>query len=367
LALVLLQTPGVQGGRLGDDTTYYLAGRAVLTGDDPYANPSFRQWPAVAAAYAALALVPPGIALRVWPLAVAAAVALGGFLAWRSVEAEATAGRHHVGAVWASLVLLSLPTHFTVYLGQMTGLCFLAYVFGRTWRERRPFWAGIAFGAMAAKPHLALIALPAVLTASPAVVAGWFVGALMWPLASLVVGGPDGLVAFARQLLHVGQGGDGLISIALVDLVPATGAARTALQAGGLVVLGALLIGLVVRQWCASRPVPPGVLDAAAAAVLALLPYALFYDMLFAAPAMLRAGTRPTLLSRSLLVACWVLPVLAVVFRHQASFALALPALLPAAAALSCWVAVRSHPSQRSRGQPDRLVTSARTIASTGA
>ena len=121
LALVLLQTPGVHEGRLGDDTTYYLAGRAVLTGADPYANPSFRQWPAVAAAFSALALLPPGFALRVWPLGVAAAVAVAGVLVWRSVAVGSTAGLRRVGAVWTSLVLLGLPTLFTVYQGQSYG------------------------------------------------------------------------------------------------------------------------------------------------------------------------------------------------------------------------------------------------------
>ena len=168
----------------------------------------------------------------------------------------------------------------------------------------------------------------------------------------MAVGGPDGLVAFARQLHHVGQGGAGLISIALVDLFSATGAARTALQAGGLLVLGALLIELAVRRWRTGRPVALSVLDAAAAAVLALLPYALFYDLLLAAPALLRAGARPTLLSRSLLVACWVLPLLAVAFRHPIPLALAGPALLAPAAAIACWAAGSSHPPQRSRGEP---------------
>ena len=51
--------------------------------------------------------------------------------------------------------------------------------------------------------------------------------------------------------------------------------------------------------------------------MLAFLPYALLYDLVFAVPALLRAGARPALPSRFLLVACWVLPVLAVVIRHQ--------------------------------------------------
>ena len=329
--LVLLLASGrSRHGLLEDAGTYYQAGQAFLQGRNYYASPDFRHWPLVAALWAPLALLPPAAALRLWLLGLLAAVGGGSALLLRRLREEGAAP----GGRWATLTLAGAPMLLMLFLGQMSGLCFACFAAGLGWQRRRPWLAGCCFALMAAKPNLILLAAPALLGGPWAALVACALACLLWPLGSLLVGGPAMTRAFLLQLDNVKDSTNGLVASSLSSLLPLRGAPHQLVQGALLAALLAFLACLLVRRQRAGRPLTGEQVDLAAAVVLALLPYALVSDMLFLAPLLLRLGGRLDGRAKWLMAAWWLLPFVAsalTVVGGGGIAALYAPALLLAA------------------------------------
>jgi hypothetical protein len=230
------------------------------------------------------------------------------------------------GALWLVLTVGGPPAIFMLYLGQMSGVCFAAYATGLALLRRRPILAGCCFALVAAKPHLVLLALPALTTAAlPAVLA--FAGAmLIWPVGSLLVGGPGVFRVFLDQIYAVRDTTSGLVTSSLSSLVP-LGDAHTAVQGVLLVLLLAGAGWLALRRLHGGHRLPPTAVDVAALVALAALPYALVSDLLFVLPVLLRLGRRPSQRSWLLMLAWWLIPWLATLLTPRGGWWIA--ALLP--------------------------------------
>jgi len=196
------------------------------------------------------------------------------------------------GWSWLLVVLAGPLLLLTVYLGQMSGVSFAAYAAGLALLKRRPASAGICFAAMAIKPHLALLAIPALAGAAPAASVAFLLGLLIWPIGSVVVRGLSGMKEYILLLLRIHDGSAGLVTVRLSGLLPVSGAVFTLLQAvfGGLLVV--FLVVLWLRCQLGRRTLGPGAVDAATAVALVALPWAVLYDLQFAATALLRLGYR---------------------------------------------------------------------------
>jgi hypothetical protein len=267
-----------------------------------------------------------------------------GLAGLRLISGQLERERAGPGRLWSVLVALGPPFLMLFYLGQMTGPCFLAYCLGRRSLPRRPWLAGLCFSLMAAKPHLALLALPALATGGLAAAVPFALGLLAWPLGSLALYGPAGLTDFVAQLLQVRDSNEGLLGVALSDLLPLTGAAHSAAQVAAL----ALCALVAVAHW-RRRHGPgaePASLDVAAAALLALLPYARLYDLLFAVPLLLRLGRGRPASTRALLLGWWALPAAGLALLSHGGGGL--PSLLAPAAVGLWWL------NARREGQPEK-------------
>ncbi|HEV7214856.1 MAG TPA: glycosyltransferase family 87 protein, partial [Chloroflexota bacterium] len=331
LLALLLAPDGAIQGRFDDGGVYYLAGRAFLLGQNYFASPDFRQWPLLAALWAPVALLPPGLAMRAWMLFMLAALIGSVALLLR----ERDYFRERPAARWLILAVAGPPALDMLYLGQMSGACFAAYATGLALLRRRPVLAGCCFALMAAKPHLVLLALPVLTTAElPAVLA--FAGAmLVWPIGSLLVAGPAVFRAFVVQLYAVRDTNVGLVTSSLSSLLPLQGGLHEVVQAGLLLTL---LIGcgvLAMRRLRHGRRLPPADVDLATALVLAALPYALVSDLLFLLPLLLRLGPRRNPAAWWPMLAWWTLPWLATLLNTKGGGGLA--ALLPPLVAVAGW------------------------------
>lgn len=177
---------------------------------------------------------------------------------------------------WAIGLLCGFPFLLGLEAGQASLLVFFLYALGVTLAPRRPVLGGLALGLTGLKPDLLPLIAPAVLGA------GWraipaAAGACLWPLLSLLTAGPAGLAAMASRLLAVSGRTTHNIGASLASLVPLTGRAETVLTAA-----------LLAWRWRAGRPLAAPWVDVATAVVLAFLPYAFIYDLVFLAAPILR-------------------------------------------------------------------------------
>lgn len=328
LAVLLLAPDSLIAGRFADAGTYFLAGRAFLQGQNYYAGPDFRQWPLVAAAWAPVAAFPYPIILRLWVLLTLAGSTAGFAALYRRL---ARAGARP-SPRWTLMVVLGPPTLIMLYLGQMSGLCFAAYAVGLGLLDRRPRLAGCCFALMAAKPHLALLAVPALLAAPWSATVAFGAALLLWPLGSALVAGPASLPAFLTQVYRIRDSEGGIVASSLSSLLPLHGAAHSALQLASLAVLLAGLGALCVVRLRRGRPLPAATADLATAAALCVLPYALVSELLFLTPLLLRLGVRPGQHTPLLIVAWWTIPWVAALLAPHGLGGVA--ALLPPLAAV---------------------------------
>ena len=300
--LVLAAPSAVAWERFWDAENYRHVGQQFLDGANLYQSIYFRQWPLVAALCAPLTLLPPLVANVV----MATLCTAGGMLGLAGALARLRRQGLSPGRLCLAATALGPPFLMLFYVGQMTGLCFAAYGAGLLLIDRHPRLAGICFALMAAKPHLALIALPALIASGPAATVAFGLAALGWPAASLLAGGVDGLVDFAGQLLRVG--GTGTLQnsgVSLASLFRLQGQPLAVAQALCLAALLLFLGRMALLRW-RGRPLSPGGVDAAAALILALLPYGMMYDLIFVSPVLLRLGSRPDRRSGTLLAAWWL-------------------------------------------------------------
>jgi hypothetical protein len=145
-----------------------------------------------------------------------------------------------------------------------------------------------------------------------------------------------------------------VVAVPLSYVLPPGSDGRATLQ----LLLGALLavfvLWLLALRLRAGRRLSPAGVDAAAAVVLAGLPYAVLYDLPFVAPALLRLGVRPTWHGRTLLAAWWVLSLVAVALLRvgvDGAAALLPPAL--AAATVAAGRPLAGGPGAGGRGSGD--------------
>jgi hypothetical protein len=326
----VLAPPGYALERFHDAAVYYRAGRAYLAGVDPYGDLTFRQWPLVAAMCGLLALLPERLAGVVASSLSSLAGLVGFYFLRLRLADQPTAPR-----LWWAAVALGPPFLTLFYLGQMTGFCFAAFCAGLWLLDRRPWLAGVAFALVGAKPHLALLALPALLAGPWAALAGFGLASILWPLGSLAVGGPGGLAAFARAIYTIGGLDEELVGVPVSTLLPA-GPARSVVELVALALIGGLLTALAVLRLRGRRLAASGV-EVATALILVGLPYARMYELLFATPLVLRLGTAPATRSRVLAAAWWLLPLLSLgLLSHGGAGLVSL--LIPGAVA---WYATR--------------------------
>jgi hypothetical protein len=300
--LVLAAPSAIAWERFYDAENYRHFGQEFLNGANLYQSIYFRQWPAVAALCAPLTLLPPPVA----SVLMAALCMAGGLLGLAGAHARLRRQGLSPGRLCLAATAFGPPFLMLFYVGQMTGLCFAAYGAGLLLIDRRPRLAGLCFALMAAKPHLALIALPALIASGPAAIVAFGLGVLGWPAASLLFGGVDGLVAFAWQLLRVGGAGTLQNSgVSLPSLLRLQGQPLAVAQA---LCLAALLVFLGRMALLRRRGAPsgPGDVDAAAALVLVLIPYGMMYDLIFVSPLLLRLGSTPDRRSGALLAGWWL-------------------------------------------------------------
>lgn len=307
LAVLLLAPDSMIAGRFADAGTYFLAGRAFLHGQNYYAAPDFRQWPLVAAAWAPVAAFPYPIILRLWVLLTLAGSAAGFAALHRRLKRTGACP----SARWTLMVVLGPPTLIMLYLGQMSGLCFAAYAVGLGLLDRRPRLAGCCFALMAAKPHLALLAVPALLAAPWSAAVAFGAALLLWPLGSLLAAGPASLPAFLAQVYRIRDSEGGIVASSLSSLLPLHGTVHTALQLASFAALLAGLGVLLAVRLRRGRPLTAATADLATAAALCVLPYALVSELLFLTPLLLRLGVRPGRRAPLLVVAWWIIPWLA--------------------------------------------------------
>ena len=182
-----------------------------------------------------------------------------------------------------------------------------------------------------------MLALPALATGGLAALVPFALGLLAWPLGSFALYGGGGLLDFGAQLYQVRDGNAGLLGVALGDLLPLTGPAHSAAQA----VSGLLLVGALALLWLRRRrrPFEPAEIDLAAAVLLAALPYARLYDLLFVTPLLLRVDRAPRASTPLLLLGWWLLPCLGLALLPYGGGGL--PALLPPAAVAVWWLGAR--------------------------
>lgn len=150
---------------------------------------------------------------------------------------------------------------------------------------------------------------------------------LIWPVGSLLVGGPDVFRAFLIQIYAVRDTTSGLVTSSLSSLLPLHGRVHEGAQ---LALLALLLLGsgwLALRRLRGGRRLSPAAVDLAAALALAALPYALVSDLLFLLPVLLRLGRRPNRWSWLLVLAWWLLSWVATLLTDRGGGGIA--ALLP--------------------------------------
>ena len=306
---------GSTSGTLSDALQYYLAGKAFLVHWDPYVHASgpfifpffpFRQWPLVTALCAPTALLPVWAAKALWALLCGAGVGVGFWCLWRRLAEESA----QPPVRWLAAVALAPGSLAVLALGQMSGLCFGCYALGLCLVRQRPWLAGFAFALIGAKPHLALLAIPALLAAAPTAWGTFAVGMLCWPLGSLLVAGPTQLREYVDLLVrqHADNGGSMVVAVPISYVLP-PGTPRTIGEVVCFGFLCCLFIGLLVYRLRTGTRLSSVAIDAATAIVLAGLPYAVLYDLPFIASAILRLGARPTRRSRLLLAAWWLVPI----------------------------------------------------------
>ena len=297
---------------------YYPAARLFLAGHDPYSLTTalYMQPPALLLLFAPFTLLPLEAARLLW-LAVEALLLLAGIAATlRVLDYRLTELR----AGLVLLVYLSPNIIWGLMIGQSVVLIFFLLALG-LWllRTNRPFWAGLALGALVLKPHLLAVALPVLVSAPRRAWAGAAVGA-----GALLLGpelaGIHLLEPFVRKLRGAVEE-ERYNKLNPADMFVNLGGGPDWLRGVGWAVLG--LMGLLYawllwRIWRARArnnspwQLTPLVQQAMIAAFL-WLPYTLAYDMVLVAGSYLwRFQANGYTLDRPLtwnLGLLWLLPI----------------------------------------------------------
>lgn len=291
--------------RLGDSSVPYRAGIAILAGQDPFATINFRYWPVFATLMAPFALLPQSIEARLWTILCTGLAEIGLVLLWRqrSAAGEGSSWR------WLLAVALAPPVLILFFLGQYSGMLFGAYAIGLTLLRRHPVTAGLCFAAVAGKPHMALLVVPALLAAAPSATVAFGIGVLFWPIGSVIVAGPDRLIEYLLRMYAVRDSNISLVTLPFASLLPLTGVVHLVLQVGFTALLMVWYAVLLALRLFRGRVARPATVDAVEAAAVGLLPYALIADALFLVPLLLRLGTRPGQPARLAVSLWWILPI----------------------------------------------------------
>lgn len=295
-------------GRLGGDyPAFYGAGSIVLDGDvadlyDPARQASaqvgllaegdvlfFAYPPPVAAAYVALAAMPYRISYLVHSLLMLAA--LGGSLFLLRPVAPVV---RRLPGLTLLVALTFYPMLRAVTGGQNTALTVLLVVLAlRFEHDGRPLLAGLAVAALLYKPQFG-VPIAALLLVPPrwAILRGWALGAGAFYAAGAVVAGPGWVQSWwseATGFAEVNEGVNGFLFISVPGMVAnwiGTGTTVGAILVGvGLVVAAAVVLLIwtrtndVVARW-----------TLAAAAVVLVLPQALYYEAGLLVPVTVIAG-----------------------------------------------------------------------------
>jgi len=345
--VVVLAPSSLLQYRFADTGAYYLAGRAFLTGTDPYTASDlfpYVYWPVATLLFAPFTVLPPFMAGRLVAMLVTFSASYGYVCLWYRLRREGLAPTRS----WFVLIAVGTPTLVVLYLGQLSGLVFGLYAVGLLNLDRRPALAGLCFALMVIKPHLGLLALPALLAAAPRAWFTFLLGTLCWPIASLAVFGPGRLLEYGNVLLGMRDHAQGFAAASFSALLPLPEPVHRIAQLGILVLFLAGLAIIALRRLRHGARLSHRAVDAATAFALASLPFAIAYDLPFAAPALIRLGHVPSVPARMLIVGWWLTPWISTAFLalHHSTLG-ALSAILPPALA----VALLASPARR----PDRL------------
>ena len=305
---------------------YYPAARLFLAGENPYDLTSalYMQPPALLLLFVPFTLLPLEAARLLW-LGVEAILLLGGIAATlRVLDYRLTELRAGV----VLLVYLSPNIIWGLMIGQSVVVIFFLLALG-LWllRSNRPFWAGLALGALVLKPHLLAVALPVLASAPRRAWAGAALGSgglLLGPeLAGIHL-----LEPFVRKLRGAVEE-ERYNKLNPADMFVNLGGGPDWLRALGWLVLG--LMGLLyawllwrIRRARAGGSGPwqltPPVQQAMVAAFL-WLPYTLAYDMILVAAGYLRRfQANGYALDRLLtwnLGLLWLLPILTLLLHAR--------------------------------------------------
>ncbi len=307
-------------GRLGGDyPAFYGAGSIVLDGDvgdlyDPERQLEaqegllgegdvlfFAYPPPVAAAYAVFAAMPYRLSYLVHSLLMLGALG-GSLLLLRPVV---PAIRRFPG-IALLLALGFYPMLRAVTGGQNTALTVLLVVLAlRLDHDDRPLLAGLAVAALLYKPQFG-IPIVALLLVPPrwAVLRGWGLGAGGFYVAGAAVAGPGWVSTWwseATAFAEINEGVNGFLFISVPGMIAnwlGTGTTLGAVATGVGLVLAAALVLLI---WMRTESVSVRWAFAGAAVVL-VLPQALYYEAGLLVPAAVVAGAGPLAIS-----AIWML------------------------------------------------------------
>jgi hypothetical protein len=270
---------------------------------------------------------------RVLTIVFSAGAAFGYFGLWRRLSSQGA----QPSVRWFYLAACGTPLLVTLHSGQMSGLCFGAYGLGLMLLERHPRTAGLVLACMAAKPHLAVLAIPALLAASPTATLTFAVGVLAWPVGSVLVLGPNALWSYGAQMLHAVDLNQGHVGISLSSLFPLKGTALRIAQLVSGLAFAANVIYLLYQRAHFGQLQSATKVDINTALSLAALPYALDYDLAFASAALLRLGDGRSTWGGALMIGWWLFPILGsalVTFGMGGIGALLPPAIALAAAGI---------------------------------
>lgn len=304
-----------QAGLLYDFTAQFEAMQAVAGGDDNVYLPI--QTPQAALAFAPLAAFSYTAALAIWLAVSVCLYALTCWLAWRHAP-----GLRHYRRETLGLCLACPGLYATVLHGQVSAVAALLVTLALlALRHERRFWAGVAFGALAFKPHWTVAAAAIFFVAREwRVLAGIAVAAALQVVVTGAVLGWDVIADYGVVLASLQQHGElleprpghtfrGLFSALLpwgrVALVPYLAAAAVAVAGAA----GVWRSGRDLDLRC----------SAVVLAMILISPHAFEYDLLMLAPVFfmlanwLRTAVVPHASAVSgLLVALFFAPVLAV-------------------------------------------------------
>jgi hypothetical protein len=297
---------------------YYPAAQLFVQAANPYSVSFYVQPPALLFLFAPFTLLAPEAARAAW-LGVESVLLLGGIAATlRALDFRMTDLR--LGLLL--LVFLSPNVIWGLMIGQSVVVIFFLQAVG-LWllRSGRPFWGGLALGAVVLKPHLLAVELPVLLSAPRRAWAGAAVS-----IGALLLGpellGVHLLEPFLRKLLPEVRE-ERYNKLNLADMFVNLGGGPEWLRALGWLVLGIMglvYVALLWRIWRGRGAPAAGRWQLTPLAQLAMvvaylwLPYTLAYDLILVAGSYLwRFQANGYRLDRALtwnLGLLWLLPIL---------------------------------------------------------